>query len=157
MIISIISKEKKESAQLKQVRDLLRLEKNNQFICEQSGSIYHLEGTVNLSETQSIAQQLLCDVIIEKFEVNSLPKSAQIIFADVRYKPGVTDTVGESVQKAIRDLGVQSVKQASSGTRYVFKLNAKIKIDDSLLQNIQQFANRHLLNPLVQECKITKL
>jgi len=61
------------------------------------------------------------------------------LVVDVWYKSGVTDVVGESVAKGIRDLGCNTVSEVRTGMRYRFwglkGLEAGRKIATALLAN----------------------
>jgi phosphoribosylformylglycinamidine synthase len=117
-------------------------------------AIYRLEGNFNDREIKQIARELLCDPIVEQFSVNSRPEDSGTLFADVWFKRGVTDSVGDSVLKAASDLRISSVRKASSGTRYAFSLRNGQNGESE--KNIIRFAEKELLNPLIQECEIVK-
>jgi phosphoribosylformylglycinamidine synthase len=63
---------------------------------------------------------------------------------DVWYKKGVTDTVSESVIKAVKDLGIEKEIKVKTGHRY--RLYGKVS--QTVLNNI---AMKLLANTLVQE------
>ena len=63
---------------------------------------------------------------------------------DVWYKPGVTDAVGESVMKGIRDLNIPGVKEVRTGMRYYLK---GVTRQDAA----EKIASALLVNPLVHE------
>ena len=63
---------------------------------------------------------------------------------DVWYKPGVTDAVGESVMKGIRDLNIPGVKEVRTGMRY--HLHGVTRPDVA-----EKIASALLVNPLVTE------
>lgn len=156
-LIEISTIHKKPSSQKKHVQHALSFMKMKEFSCIEISPIYRLEGGITSVELEKIAKELLCDSVIEEFSVDSAPQNNQLIFADVWYKAGVTDTVGESILKAIRDLKISSVKKAFSGTRYEFQiLNPNTNGSKSAEEKLFKFANKELLNPLVQECKIIK-
>ena len=98
----------------------------------------------------------MCDSVTETYAVDASPSIPQSFFADVWYRPGVTDAVGESVLKAILDLNIMSMERAFSGTRYEF-CRAQTQDAESAKNRLLQFVNRQLLNPLIQECRISKV
>jgi phosphoribosylformylglycinamidine (FGAM) synthase PurS component len=126
--------------------------------CEGVSFIYRLEGAMSAEEIEKIAREILCDSVVEQFKVNSRPSDKETIYADVWYKQGVTDAVGDSVMKAVRDMGIQSVRKASAGTRTIFhSMMGPWSGDATLETTVRHFTNQNLLNPLVQECRIFKL
>jgi phosphoribosylformylglycinamidine (FGAM) synthase PurS component len=151
ILVSVISA---HGAQKKQVQRYLAEARVKSAACQKINAIYRLEGEVPAEDVEKIARELLCDPVVEKCAIDPKPASSKIIFADVWYKPGVTDAVGDSVLKAIRDLGVWSVRQAAFGTRYEFALKGSGK--GGAEKQISEFVNQRLLNGLVQECKIAK-
>ncbi len=151
---TIVSVEGPRKAQKKEVDKMLRGFGVSGVACRAIASLYRLEGSADQKQVEQVSQQLLCDAVVEKFYVNDFPMNKQIFFADVWYKPGVTDAPGDSVLKAIRDLKVDSVEKAFSGTRYVFSVSSQLK--GSAEKRLADFAAKNLLNPLIQECKIIK-
>ena len=156
VIVSVSPRDQKNSARRKEVRRLLAGAGRKDMSCKEVSALYKLEGQTAQIQIEKIAQELLCDPIVEKFAIDGKPQDPQTFFVDVWPKPGVADPVGESVLKAVRDLGIQDVSRVSSGTRYEFSaksgsLNGKLGVAAS------EFASRELLNPLIQECKIIKL
>ena len=155
VIISVYPKDQKNSARRKEVQRLLAGAGRKDMLCSGVSALYKLEGQPSQAQIEKIAQELLCDPVVEKFDVNSRPEDSMAFFVDVWPKSGVADPVGESVRKAIQDFGIQSVDKASFGTRYEFSgkggsLNGGTDLAAS------EFASRELLNPLIQECTVTK-
>ncbi len=139
-------------ARRKEVQHFLALAGLKNVKCKEVAAVYRLEGDLTISDAEKVARELLCDSIVEKFAVNNLPADKKTCFADVWYKPGVTDAVGDSVLKAIGGMKAGNIRKAFCGTRYEFTVdNEKSQLD------VQNFVNKELLNPLVQECKIIKL
>lgn len=93
-----------------------------------ASQLYRLVGDLSPADRARIARDLLCDPIIQecrdgaaKMPAASGSRSAsrgKTAVIDVWFKPGVTDVVGESVLKGIRDLGVPGISEARTGTRY---------------------------------------
>ncbi len=142
------------SARKEEVQNLLAAAGLKSVVCKGIAAVYRLDGDLTISDAESVAKELLCDPVVERFAVNSQPPNKSIYFVDVWYKPGVTDAAGDSVLKAISDLKIDRVKKVFSGTRYEFFSKGESK---STEKAVREFSNRELLNPLVQECKILKL
>ena len=111
--------------------------------------LYKVEGAINAFEAKTIASELLSDKITESFKVtkdgdNSKAKASVI---EVWFKRGVTDTVAESVVKAVKDLGIDKEISVKTGHKYYLYGN----ISSAVLNNI---ATKLLANTLIQEYKI---
>lgn len=157
VLVEVSSLFKKKSFQdRKKIEDLFNASHLGKFECGSIEHLYGLEGNFSLREIERIAQELLCDPIVERFVIDAKPEDVKTIFLDIWFKHGVTDPVGESVLKAIRDLNITTIERAFFGARYEFK---EIQ-DDNRQKNLDErlilFANRHLLNPLVQQCQLIK-
>jgi phosphoribosylformylglycinamidine synthase len=96
-----------------------------------------------------IASELLSDRITECYRVNSKSAFRKYKFPiiEVLYKKGVTDTVAESIVKAIRDLGITKHVKINTGHKYCIHGNVSRTVLDKI-------ASKLLANTLVQEYKI---
>jgi len=111
--------------------------------------LYRLKGPLGKKEASKIAKELLWDPIVEKVAIEDeqgLKKKTLKAgsFVDVWPKTGVTDPVGETVAKGIRDLGNLEKISISTGTRYVFP---KIQNKDFL----KKFTEHYLANELIHD------
>ena len=149
-VLVSVSPAQKLSAARKEVQGHLVHSGLKGVACAGVSAVYRLEGGASSQDVRKIAEDLLCDPVAETYAVDERPADPKTIFADVWYKPGVTDAVGDSILKAIRDLKISSVEKAFSGTRYAFSLAGGDE------QKVSEFARQQLLNPLVQECRIVK-
>lgn len=156
VLIEIDSTEKRKNPTVKHVQELVNASILKGVRCVRTAPLYRLEGDFITDETDRICRELLCDPVTEKYFIDLLPSDSKTIFADVWYKPGVTDTVGDSILKAVNDLKIHSVKKAFSGIRYEFKIASLTGNGQSPEEKIAAFAGKELLNALVQECKIVK-
>ncbi|MDR2351456.1 MAG: phosphoribosylformylglycinamidine synthase subunit PurS [Endomicrobium sp.] len=114
-------------------------------------SLYIIDGDINKSEVKTVAA-LLSDKITEGFKVTSVAqekKSKNPInsIIEVLYKKGVTDTVSESVAKAIKDLGIIKDVKVKAGHKYYLHGTASQNV-------LNKIAVKLLANTLVQEYKI---
>jgi phosphoribosylformylglycinamidine synthase len=131
--------------------------------------LYVIDGGITLIEAETIALELLSDKITETYTchykkqsvVESLkigiaasetaactdsairPCSASFV-VEVWYKKGVTDTVSESVIKAVKDLGIEKEIKVKTGHKYYLYG----KVSQTALSEI---ATKLLANTLVQE------
>jgi phosphoribosylformylglycinamidine synthase len=87
---------------------------------------------------ETICVALLTDSITQRYSYSSIGKDLgtpinnplapfnkgdDAWVVEVNFKPGVTDAVGDSVMKGIRDLGISGVKSARTGQKYIIKGN----------------------------------
>ncbi len=112
-------------------------------------AVYRLDGDINKRQAEFIGKELLSDKITEDFAVKEYKdlkdKKIEKNSIEVWFKHGVTDTVSESVVKAIKDLGIKEDIVVKTGKKYC--LNGK-NIDDNKLKKI---ATGLLANTLIQE------
>lgn len=113
--------------------------------------VYRIDSDITKKQAEIIASELLSDKITEEFSIafyNSLSdKKIEKNSIEVWFKSGVTDTVSESVVKAIKDLGIENEVKVKTGHKYIFKGET----DDKKLTKI---ATGLLANTLIQEYKI---
>ena len=80
-------------------------EKSHQSLAVSS---YFLEGLSSAEEAETIARRLLCDPVIERFEVLSdspnPPKNKGGQLFEISHRAGVTDAVAETLMKRSRTL-----------------------------------------------------
>lgn len=112
-------------------------------------AVYRIEGSITDKQATIIAKELLSDKITEDFEVKKYEriedKKLEKNSIEVWYKHGVTDTVSQSVVKAIKDLGIKEELVVKTGKKYCLKGN---NIDANKLKKI---ATGLLANTLIQE------
>lgn len=115
-------------------------------------AVYRLDGNINKKQADLIGKELLSDKITEDFTVKEYKdlkdKKIEKNSIEVWFKHGVTDTVSESVVKAIKDLGIREEIVVKTGKKYCLKGK---NIDDNKLKKI---ATGLLANTLIQECLI---
>lgn len=84
--------------------------------------IYELRGTLNQGHIQQIARELLCDPVTQEFKL--LTPTGTILNGmnhwrvEVWLKTSVTDPVGDTVRKAIADMGLPMPESVRVGTAY---------------------------------------
>lgn len=112
-------------------------------------AVYRLDGNINKKQAEFIGKELLSDKITEDFFVKEYKdlkeKKTEKNSIEVWFKHGVTDTVSESVVKAIKDLGIKDDIVVKTGKKY--RLVGK-NIDENKLKKI---ATGLLANTLIQE------
>jgi len=141
-----------------------------------SAQLYRVSGQLSADEKNRIVKDLLCDPILNESRDPSpglrhpLPKgrgpttlafslqgeggrrpdegSRRAMVIDVWYKTGVTDVVGDSVRKGIRDLNIHGVQDVRTGMRY--HLEGVTRRDVA-----EKIALALLVNPLVHDSIIS--
>ena len=87
--------------------------------------IYWIEGDINSHTIERIGTELLADPVTQNYVYsrsdNHTPRQndSSVWTIEVRLKPGVTDAVGDSVLKGLRDMGVPDVQTAQTGQKYL--------------------------------------
>jgi phosphoribosylformylglycinamidine synthase len=79
--------------------------------------IYFFYGSLTPVQLDDIASQLLVDDLVERYTLGAPPINADH-FIEVTPLPGVTDPAAESLQRALRQLGYDTVLQTATGHRY---------------------------------------
>lgn len=115
--------------------------------------LYQIEGHLNLREIDMIARQLLIDPVTQTYALcnpsNPRRSGGGGFEIEIWYRHGVTDTVAESVVKAVKDLGIDKHVKVKTGHKYV--------IETSLSRGaVEQVVSRLLANPMIQEYKKIK-
>ena len=115
--------------------------------------VYRIEGALSPFDIEKIATQLLIDPITEKYRADALAEADKRMpvkgehVIEVWLKGGVTDTVAESVQKAVKDLGIAVPLKVKTGHKFVLRGSATAAVS-------RQIAEKLLANPMVQEYSI---
>jgi len=129
--------------------------------------LYIIDGDIDSAETERIASELLTDKITETYTIrphletdgqqrcgtisdsieNTDFSGSAFSVIVVWYKRGVTDTVSESVIKAIKDLGIAKEVKVKTGHKYYL-------YGEILRSALNNIAIKLLANTLIQEYKI---
>jgi phosphoribosylformylglycinamidine synthase len=121
--------------------------------------IYRIQGNINIAGIRSLCKNLLVDPITQKYKIyiehkdsSNTKKNTKVCSnrytIEVWFKPGVTDTVGESVLKSSSDMGIKNITEIKTGTKYIITgKNLKYK-------DIEKICNRLLANSVIQSYQI---
>jgi phosphoribosylformylglycinamidine (FGAM) synthase PurS component len=120
-----------------------------------TAQVYWLGGALDRQEIDQICAELLTDPVTQAYKVFddstvAEPLDAKTSTIEVRFKPGVTDAVGDSVVKGLRDSGVLGVQAAQTGRKYWIRGN----VDRDTLETIAQ---RLLANDVIQTFEIGRV
>lgn len=108
--------------------------------------LYMIDGELSEEDIKNICENLLTDSVTQFYEYKGSDHHVEDTgswIVEVVYKPGVTDAVGDSTVKGIRDMGIQGVNSAKTGQKYIIK--------GSLSENdIEIICKRLLANDVIQ-------
>jgi phosphoribosylformylglycinamidine (FGAM) synthase PurS component len=108
------------------------------------GRLYELRGSLNLGHVHVAVRELLCDCVTQEFRIchsAGAPHSGCLWRVEVWLKPTVTDTVGESVCQALRDLGMPEVSVRCGMSYHISGKCGRNQLDKAVA--------RSLANPIV--------
>lgn len=108
--------------------------------------VYIIEAKLSSRDVKKIADELLCDLIIQKSRYGSLEDKKFISVSkkgkhviEIAYNPGVMDPWQESTLKGIRDLGFKDILDVNTGRQYIITGElSKLQLDlisEKLLYN----------------------
>lgn len=115
--------------------------------------LFKIEGDLTVDEIKTIAGNLLIDPITEKYIILSLNEDDNVNKVNDKHeievwlKQGVTDTVADSVIKAVKDLGINKEIKVKTGQKFIFEGQIN-------LPSVKHIAERLLVNSIIQEYKI---
>ena len=120
----------------------------------QTAKIYWIEGEFHVREVNRICAELLADPVTQDYFCQRADGCAELSATDtgvwtveVRFKPGVTDAVGDSVVKGIHDLGISRESAAQTGEK--FRLHGDLDV-----RTVESISRRLLANEVIQEFKV---
>ncbi len=86
--------------------------------------LYMIDGELSEADIKNICENLLTDSVTQFYEYkgsNHHSEDAGSWIVEVVYKPGVTDAVGDSTVKGIKDMGILGVNSAKTGQKFIIK------------------------------------
>ncbi len=132
-----------------------------------TATLFWLDGALDAQTVDRISTELLADPITQTYTAarlssrkalpvpnssgrseHSRTTSTEDWTIEVQFKPGVTDAVGDSTVKGVKDLGITGVNAVCTGSKYRFTGALNV----ALLETI---ANRCLMNDVIQTFSIS--
>ncbi|OIO75906.1 MAG: hypothetical protein AUJ85_01795 [Elusimicrobia bacterium CG1_02_37_114] len=117
--------------------------------------LYIINGNLTDKEIETVCKELLIDSVVQEYRIvdfqtitSHTQTESDIYSIEVFYKKGVTDAVGESTLKAIKDMGIENVNSVRTGRKYLL-------IGSLAESDLGKIATRILANTVVQEYKIS--
>lgn len=120
-----------------------------------TAQVYWIQGHLHAREIERVCSELLADSVTQDYRLSNASTDvteataktefshSRIWTIEVRFKPGVTDTVGDSVIKGIHDLNISGIESVQTGQKYWVHGN----LNHSKLETIAQ---RLLANGVIQ-------
>ena len=115
-----------------------------------TAQVYWIQGHLHARAIEQVCSELLADPVTQDYrlsnastDVTEAEFSHTVSTVEVRFKPGVTDTVGDSVIKGIHDLNISGIESVQTGQKYWMHGN----LNHSELETIAQ---RLLANGVIQ-------
>ncbi len=113
--------------------------------------LYFLDGELDDAGVNMICERLLCDSVVQWFQVARLsgdrsadqPINRSTAFVEVTFKPGVTDATADEIVRASHELGIAGLHRAATGTRY--ELTGELDVTQ-----VELLARRLLCNDVIQ-------
>jgi phosphoribosylformylglycinamidine synthase len=113
--------------------------------------LYFLDGELDDAGVQAICERLLCDAVVQGFQVERLsgdrstdqPINRSTSSVEVTFKPGVTDATADEIARAAHEIGIAGLHRAATGTRY--ELTGELDA-----AQVELIARRLLCNDVIQ-------
>lgn len=108
--------------------------------------VYTLEGNFSQKDLKRVALEVLTDSVSQECKYNGSfveKTSRNVHVVEIAYNPGVMDPVQQSVEKAIRDIGIKGIKSVSTSKKYIIKGAVSKK-------QVENISDRLLYNKVIQ-------
>lgn len=118
------------------------------------GHLYDVRGPVNQAQAQQAARDLLCDQVTQEFKLVQtaapmVSNGSSAWRVEVWLKPTVTDAVGDSVKRALRELDLPEPESVRCGT--VYRLSGRCH-----RSQLEKAVVRALANPVIHQVTISE-
>ncbi len=116
--------------------------------------LYFIRGTLTPGEQELLGRSLFCDPVVETVEFGNGPFQGPPAGArrvEVAFRPGVTDPVAAEIVRAAKELGVNGVEAATTGSCYDIEGESLSDADLALV------ADRLLANPVIQRWSLGRI
>ena len=108
-----------------------------------TATVYWIEGALDAEAIDRIGAELLADPITQVYTFRTQSDSTTDWTLEVQFKLGVTDAVGDSAVKGIKDLGIIGVTGVRTGHKYWLTGNLNA-------ESLETIARRLLMNDVIQ-------
>ena len=106
--------------------------------------VYKLEGIDDEKILNTIAEKLLCEKIWQEFALDkTVIDERDLKVVEIAFKPGVMDPEVESINQAVKDLGIDGLTASATGKKYIFR-------GDFEPSQVQAITDQLLMNKTIQ-------
>jgi phosphoribosylformylglycinamidine synthase len=122
--------------------------------------LFFTEGQLSQEVLQRLALELLSDPVTHSVSWTELPtplstSEADSVILEVALRPGVTDPVAHEIVRAAHELGINGVRRAATGQRFILHFDkSDSKRSLSVSKSALDLAQKLLANPVIQHWKI---
>lgn len=115
--------------------------------------VFQLKGSLEEPDVKLLCEELLHDPIVQEYmyirgsDVASLFEKPGVWIVEVRYKPGVFDSLAGSLLEGAKVIGLQGLEEAE--TYMVYLLSGELT-----LEKVELVCRRCLANPIIHSYKI---
>jgi len=106
--------------------------------------LYRIDGKIDRKILKKICEEILIDRVSQDFKFYRKSAVEEGWTVEVWFKKGVTDTVAETAERAIKDMGIMVPLKVSTGTKYILKGDLK-------KEEVKNICIRILANTLIQD------
>ncbi|MFH1726722.1 MAG: phosphoribosylformylglycinamidine synthase subunit PurS [Elusimicrobiota bacterium] len=115
-------------------------------------ALYEIVGKLTVNQVHQLSRELLSDPVTQEYRVERAMPSPAFLMGphwrlEVWLKPALADPVGESVRKAVRDMGLPEPARVRTGTAYHILGRVNKAQVGSILEKL-------LSNPLIHKLKV---
>lgn len=114
--------------------------------------LYFVEGELNDNEKKRLIQELFSDPVVQSGHWHEHPISSEDQIIEIALRPGVTDPIAEQIVRGAHLLGIQGVRRAATGQRFLIKSNPPLTTAE-----LQLLVKRLLANPVIHHYALGKL
>jgi len=124
--------------------------------------IYFIESQLSQEGLQHLALKLLTDPVTQTATWDELPAphihlEEDPVLVEVALRPGVTDPVAHEIVRAAHELGLDEIRRAATGLRFLLFFDKSASIRNTAIQSAEQLVKRLLANPTVQHWNIGEI
>lgn len=111
-------------------------------------NLYRIEGEIDDALLRRICREILIDRVSQDFKIYKKSRGEKGKWTvEVWFKKGVTDTVAETTEKAIRDIGIKNSLKISTGKKYILE-------GDLRREDVENISVKILANTLIHDYSI---
>ncbi|MBN2386209.1 MAG: phosphoribosylformylglycinamidine synthase subunit PurL [Anaerolineales bacterium] len=121
--------------------------------------LYFVEGQMTAEQCRQLALGLFADPVTQSADWDALPAACPdpgpgIALVEVALRHGVTDPVADEIVRAAHEMGLDGVRQASTGWRYLLHFGTSVAIRDSMTKSVVE---RLLANAVIHRWTIGEI